>query len=276
MFLRKALLIIIFLLPSLSVKSEQLISQFIDPLDGKFDASNYLAENAYGFLPVPIVITDPALDGGLGMIGLFFHESEDDAEKRKEAMRKSENAAMHLLPPSVSALAAAYTGNDSWFTGGGHIGFFNRGKIRYMGGLGYGDINLNFYGFGDLTLNRPLELNTQAFAVMQNVKFKLPDTDIFLGFKQTYISAEIAPTNLPNFDDILPPDWQQPIKDAIKALLTSEVTTSGVGLSFEFDNRDNFFSPRNGYRYTADYTRFDDAIGSDIDYDLYEFQGLNY
>ena len=59
-------------------------------------------------------------------------------------------------------------------------------------------------------------------------------------------------------------------------MLTSEVTTSGVGLSFEFDNRDNFFSPSNGYRYTLDYTRFDDAIGSDIDYDLYEFQELNY
>lgn len=46
-------------------------SLFIDPLDGFFDASTFLAENAYGFLPVPVIITDPAVDGGLGMMGLF-------------------------------------------------------------------------------------------------------------------------------------------------------------------------------------------------------------
>lgn len=261
---------------SSSLFAEQLLVQFIDPIDGKIDASSYLAENAYGFLPVPIVITDPALEGGLGMIGLFFHESEEDAQKRKEAMRSSENAAKHLLPPSVSAVASAYTGNNSWFTGGGHVGFFKQGHIRYMGGLGYGDINLNFYGFGNLAFNRPLELNTQAIGVMQNVKFKLPKSNVFIGIKQTYVNAEISPTRLPDFGILLPPEWQQPIEDAITRLLTSQVTTSGIGASFEYDNRDNFFSPRQGYRYTFDYTRFDDFIGSDIEYDLFEFQGLNY
>ena len=48
-------------------------SQFKDPDDGRFDASNFLADNAYGFLPLPIIITDPAVDGGLGVAGLFFH-----------------------------------------------------------------------------------------------------------------------------------------------------------------------------------------------------------
>jgi len=47
-------------------------SQFFDMLDGRFDASEYLSENAYGFLPVQIIITDPAVDGGLVMLGLFF------------------------------------------------------------------------------------------------------------------------------------------------------------------------------------------------------------
>jgi hypothetical protein len=31
-------------------------SQFVDPDDGRFDASSFLADNAYGFLPVPISI----------------------------------------------------------------------------------------------------------------------------------------------------------------------------------------------------------------------------
>ena len=47
-------------------------SQFKDPDDGRLDASSFLADNAYGFLPMPIIITDPAVDGGLGLAGLFF------------------------------------------------------------------------------------------------------------------------------------------------------------------------------------------------------------
>ena len=107
-------------------------SQFRDPLDGRFDASTFLVENAYGFLPVPIIITDPAVGGGLGMVGLFFHESEEQQEQRLKALRESEDGVRYLLPPSVSAVAGAYTGNDSWFTGGGHMGFFKQGAIRYL------------------------------------------------------------------------------------------------------------------------------------------------
>ena len=65
-------------------------SQFIDVFDGQFDASQYLSENAYGFLPVPIIITDPAVEGGLGLMGLFFHESDKEKEARLAAMQKSD------------------------------------------------------------------------------------------------------------------------------------------------------------------------------------------
>ena len=114
---------------------------FIDKLDGQLDASKYLSENAYGFLPVPIIITDPAVGGGLGMMGLFFHESDEERDARLATMQDESNdvAAKHLMPPSVSAAFGAYTGNDSYFLGGGHLGFFKQGRIRYMGGGGYGD-----------------------------------------------------------------------------------------------------------------------------------------
>lgn len=117
----------VLLLNSCTLFAEQLLAQFVDPIDGKIDASNYLSENVYGFLPVPIIITDPALDSGLGMVGLFFHESEEDANKRIAALKTSEGATPHLFPPSVSALGGAYTGNDSWFGGAAHLGFLNKG-----------------------------------------------------------------------------------------------------------------------------------------------------
>lgn len=248
-------------------------TSFFDPMDGNLDFSQFLSDNAYGFLPVPIIITDPAVDGGLGAVGLFFHEDDQDKEARLKAMSSADsNAGRYLLPPNVSALAVAATGNGSWFTGGGHMGFFRNGDLRYTGGGGYGDVNLDFFGFGDISLSRPIELNTQAAAIVQNIKFRIPSTRWFLGGSQRYIKAEVGPNSLGPLDDILPPEWS----DSLKSLLTTELTTSALGAIAEYDSRDNIFTPRKGYQYQFQMMRFDEKWGSDVDYWLYKVQGLNY
>ena len=266
-------LLCLTLAADIALADEDNSSMLRDPLDGRFDASEYLAENAFGFLPVPVIITDPAVDGGLGMFGLFFHESEEDAAARKEAMRESEDAGKYLLPPSVSAVGAAYTGNESWLVGGGYLGFFREGKLRYQGGGGYGDVDLDFFGFGELEFDRPISLNTQAFAVVQSLKSRLGNSRAYIGIAQRFVSADLAPSNLGFVDDLpLPPD----IVDEIRDRLTQGVTTSALGLQFEYDSRDNFFSPRQGYRYSFDYYAYRDWLGSDIDYDAWTLSGLNY
>jgi hypothetical protein len=247
-------------------------SPFFDPLDGMFDASEYLSENAYGFLPVPIIITDPALEGGLGIMGLFFHETEEEKASRLKAMKKPETAAAHLLPPSVSAAIGAYTGNNSYFTGAGHMGFFNKGRLRYMGGGGYGNVNLDFFGFGDIVLPKPISINTKATAVMQTLKFKLADSSFYLGPTHRYINAEISPQNINDLIGNLPPEWE----DSLTKLLTRNITTSGIGFTLEYDSRDNFFSPSQGLKYDLTSLWFDESIGSDVDYLLTEFTGLHY
>ncbi|MBU2893290.1 outer membrane protein assembly factor [Colwellia sp. D2M02] len=248
--------------------------QFFDKLDNQLDASQYLSENAYGFLPVPIIITDPAVEGGLGMMGLFFHESEEERSARLKAMQDENNqsAAAHLMPPSVSAAIGAYTGNDSYFVGGGHLGFFKQGRIRYKGGIGYGNINIDFYGFGDVNLNKPIEITTQATGVLQTLKFKLGDSKFYFGPTQRYINASISPQNTNELIDNIPPQWQE----SISKLLTRDVATSGAGFTLEYDSRDNFFSPTQGLRYELNHLWFDDKIGSDIDYQLTELTALNY
>jgi hypothetical protein len=244
---------------------------FTDKFDGKFDASRYLSENAYGFLPVPVIITDPAVEGGLGMMGLFFHESEEEKNTRLAAMQDESNdkASHSLMPPSISAAFGAYTGNGSYFAGGGHVGFFNKGRIRYMGGGGYGDVNIDFYGFGDVTLPRPIEINTKATAIMQTVKFKLGDSAFYLGPIHRYIDAEIS---LGNLDELLPQEYQE----SYSKILSTKIVTSGAGLTVEYDSRDNFFSPTDGLKYELNYLWFDEMIGSDVDYTLTELTALNY
>lgn len=243
---------------------------FTDKLDGNFDASRYLSENAYGFLPVPIIITDPAVDGGLGMMGLFFHESKEEQAARLKTMQDESNdkASHSLMPPSISAAFGAYTGNDSYFIGGGHLGFFNKGGIRYMGGGGYGDINLNFYGFGDLTLPAPLKINTQATAIMQTLKFKLGESAFYFGPMHRYVDAQVSIVNTGNIIGKIPSN--------LRPALSTKIVTSGAGLTLEYDSRDNFFSPTNGLKYELNYLWFDDVIGSDVDYTLTELTALNY
>ncbi|MFV2058742.1 MAG: hypothetical protein ACC707_19945 [Thiohalomonadales bacterium] len=269
----KVVIILILSLTALDVQSQGKSSPFFDMLDGRFDMSDYLSENAYGFLPVPIIITDPAVDGGLGAIGLFFHESEEEKLKRLKAMKKTDKgAAKHLMPPSVSAVAAAVTGNDSFFYGGGHMGFFKQGRIRYKGGGGYGDVNLDYFGSGNVNFQSPIALNTKANGVFQSVQFKLAESVFFLGVSQRYISADISQNSLGDLNLILPPDYA----DELENLLSIDVTISALGLNLEFDTRDNVFSPQQGYRYTMEYLWFRDVIGSDIDYELVSFDALHY
>ena len=259
------------------VLAESFFSQFVDPDDGRFDASQYLAENAFGFLPVPIIITDPAVDGGLGAVGLFFHETDEQRELRRKRLKDSSAGSQSLLTPSLSAVAAAYTGNDSWFVGGGHMGFFREGRIRYMGGGGYGDVNLDFFGFGEVGLVNPIELNTRAAAVVQSLKFKLGDSSVFAGLSQRYVDASIRPGDLGDLSgDILPPDLQERWDALVRGLLTQDVTTSALGINLEWDSRDNFFSPHSGFKYVFEHLWYRDAFGSDIEYELTQLKGLNY
>ena len=65
--------------PSLSptniiTKSPSFLEQIKDSKDGKIDFSKYIG-SAHGFLPIPIVITEPAVGFGGGAALLFLHDS---------------------------------------------------------------------------------------------------------------------------------------------------------------------------------------------------------
>ena len=71
-----------------------------------------------------------------------------------------------LLPPSASAVLGAYTANGSWLAGGGHMAIWKQDKIRYNVGLGYGSINLEFYGSAGVDFPKPLELKNEGRSVI--------------------------------------------------------------------------------------------------------------
>ena len=150
------ILIISLFMPTLASAGNSLWQSFIDPKDGKFDASNWLIERS-GFLPVPVIVSDPAVGYGGGLAVLFFHEPEEDSQKTGDDD-------VLTLPPSVSFGAGIYTENESWAGAGGHFGSWKEDSLRYLGYLGGGSLNLKYYGAGinSSTDENPLEFNIDA------------------------------------------------------------------------------------------------------------------
>ena len=74
----------------------------------------------------------------------------------------------------------------------------------------------------------------------------------------------------------MPPEWQEQWQEFVRNLLTQDIVASALGVTIEFDSRDNFFSPHAGYRYELEHLWYRDFLGSDIEYELTRFSGLNY
>lgn len=238
----------------------------IDDQDGMLDGSRYLSEVPAGFLPVPVLITEPAVGVGLGMAGVFFHESDAQSANKASGGRA-------VLPENISVVGLGGTRNGTKGAGLGHMGFWLDDSLRYRGFLLYGDINLDFYSLADRQLNRPIELNIKGPAVIQELKARLGSSEWFLGGRQVYRKVE---SRLESQITLPDPALEDKVNTFLQSQLGRESVTSGLGLMAEYDSRDNPLGPQAGYNYQFHYTVFDDAIGSDVDYDSYQWIGLNY
>ncbi|MZR63371.1 BamA/TamA family outer membrane protein [Alcanivorax sp. DP30] len=239
----------------------------IDPEDGMLDSSRFLSELPMSFMPVPVVITEPAVGNGLGVMGIFFHESEEQKQMRVEGNAPS------ILPNNISVLGLMGTENGSRGIAAGHIGFWRDDTIRYRGFALLPDLNLDFYNFAGRTLDRPIELNVKGPAAVQELKFRMGESRWMLGARQVYRQVEldlVEDIKLPS------PRLSQVVNRFLDEQLGDRIHTSGLGLLAEYDSRDSPLSPQSGLYYNANYVWYNDSLGSDVDFGSYTLQGLNY
>ncbi|USD40125.1 BamA/TamA family outer membrane protein [Vibrio sp. SCSIO 43135] len=239
-------------------------TSFTDPIDGMFDMGEYLAENAYGFLPVPILITEPAVGLGGGFAGVFLHESEKEKEHRKKLAMESLDGGARLIPPAVTVAGGAATENGTWFAILGHRRTWNKDSIRYMGGIGYGNAFIDIYSDlgGLLPQDKPLsfESDNKGYGGIQKLQFRVGDSPLFLGVSQFWTRSEVTSSN-------------QIINKILELTVGTETTASGLGFVAEYDTKNSFFFPTDGYSINAEYLWFRDAIGSDNDYETFALDG---
>jgi len=217
---------------------------FKDSEDGALDLSDWLMSKG-GFMPVPIIITEPAVGTGLGLATVFFHG--------KLIGRPNPNKPGQQLPPSMTVAAGAYTENGTWFAGGGHVGHWKQDRIRYTGFIGVMNLNIDFYA-GD----QPIAFNIDGGFLLQQIKFRLGKSNFFVGGKWIFFDST---ARIDGLDEILPPEWPD-----LGLLDGFESTNSGLGVVGYFDGRDNVFTPGTGQEGELEITRYDHAIGGDFDY----------
>ncbi|WP_244950653.1 glyceraldehyde-3-phosphate dehydrogenase [Vibrio superstes] len=244
--------------------SHALATTYTDPVDNHFDMGDYLAENAYGFLPVPILITEPALGYGGGMMGVFLHESDAQKKKRKQLAMQSLDGGAQLLTPAITVAGAFGTENGSWAAFIGHRHTWKKDSIRYLGGIGYGDIHMNFYSPFEQLESSGFEMSMQGIGAIQKLKFRVADTPLFLGFAQKFVAPDLAVVDSSHVDD------------ALQKWVNMSPVVSGLGLVAEVDTRNQFLYPTSGGDYKAEYMVFDDSIGSDYDFQTLSAQGVHY
>ncbi|MEC5398031.1 BamA/TamA family outer membrane protein [Uliginosibacterium sp. H1] len=223
-------------------------SVFFDPKDGQLDLSEWLLTKK-GFLPVPIIITEPAVGYGGGVAVAFFSQS------MAEAAAQARNTG-HVTPPDIYGGAIAATENGTKFGGGGAMLSFLDDRWRYRGGVGYTDVNLDFYGIGSrFGKDYKIGYNLKGLISSQQAMYRLGASSNFLALRWIYIDMDST------FDvNRLRPDLPEP---------SFASKSSGLGLSFEHDSRDTMFTPSRGALAAFDTMFYAPAFGSDETFQTY-------
>ncbi len=245
-------LFLIFFTPakSFSQSEEKRKINLKDSTDGYFDLSDELI-HAHGFIPIPMLITEPALGGIGGALGVVFMEPIK--------VRVDKEGKASPLWPSITGLGAGYTANNTWFAGAARMGEWEKPGIHYRVVGGYANVNIDMYkdlpNLGEKEFG--LNMKTPAVYLMAQKRF----LNFFSGglqymFSYMKVSADVNLDNLPDGN----------IKDKIKGDLEKDNYLSSLGFLLSFDNRDNVFSPSSGLKVDIETDWSNKNIGASYDY----------
>src|SRR6478609_4556509 len=153
--------------------------KFRDAEDGQLDMSDYLLRHR-GVLPVPLIVTEPAIGYGGGLALAYFSQS---FEQRAEEARARGDP---VTPPNITVGFGMKTENGTWAGGIGHMGFYDHDRWRYVGGLGKAELQLDYFSLSGEARAYRLD----ATAIIQQLVRRIGTTDWFAGARYTYVSTQ--------------------------------------------------------------------------------------
>jgi hypothetical protein len=225
-------------------------SKFFSPEDGWFDISGFL-DQKYGFLPIAIPITEPAVGYGLAG-GVAFIDKPLGSAKAG------------LGRPDITFVGGLGTENGTQGVMAGDMRYWLDDRVQTLVAVIDAKVNLDFFGVGnDAALSDdPLSYTLAPKGAMAQAKLRLGETRTWAGLGFAYSATDVtfdAPagtTGLPSFER------------------TS--TVAGLTPSLTLDTRDNFFTPTRGTYLDASVGLFDEALGSDDNFQRADLTALEF
>jgi hypothetical protein len=220
------------------------LSTLRSPEDGWLDASEFL-DQAYGFMPIVLPITEPAV--GFGAAGALAFIDRPKGKTEDGYGR-----------PNITVVGGLLTENDTKGVMVGDWRHWLGGRLQTLIGGIRASVNLDFFGIGQdvLLQDNPLSYNIEMSGGMAQAKYRLGNSRFWAGLGYAYATTQVtfdAPSAMPGL-----PDFPR------------ETRLGGLTPSFGFDSRDNIFTPIRGTYFDSSVGLFSHKLGSD-----HEFQRVN-
>lgn len=206
--------------------------QVTDESDGQLDMSSPLARG--GFIPMPIVITEPAVDDGLGLSAYFVSNPPPGSD----------------LPPTRTILGGVRTGNGSEGVGLMRSGSVGDGSWLYNAALSKGVPVLDFYpGNRDAAIGYTNDIEYASL----RARYRLGDSGYSVGPSVRWRRNDVRLDTAGEFP-------------RIEDLARRKTQLVAIGIETHFDSRDNAMTPTTGANVIADWQAYSDTFGSDASF----------
>jgi outer membrane protein assembly factor BamA len=220
------------------------------PGDGWPDLSNFL-DDKYGFLPIAMPITEPAV--GYGAAGGLAFLSKSLGQ-----------ASQGLGRPNITFVGGMGTANGSWGALAGDSRYWLDDHLQTLAGFVYASINLDFHGIGSDSVlqNHPLRYNLHPIGGAAIAKYRLGDSSFWAGLGYAFASTKVtfdAPASTPRL-----PDFER----------VSQVGTLLPQVAY--DTRDNIFTPLRGVYLEAATLVAGKWLGGDDNFERVSLTAIQY
>jgi len=193
-----------------------------DPQTGAIDISNMIY-NAKGFLPIPLVITEPAVGYGGGLAILYFQPQKKKYDR--------------YVPPNIYGAAGLATQNKTWAVSLFGLYVWGPDRVRYLGVVARPVINIKYYGNNNEYLSdNPVQFNLNSWTVIQRVQVRVKKMQLFVGGSYVFFTTENSIDTIPG----------KPIINEILNNLNGKSTLSMIQPIINWDSRNTIFTPTKG------------------------------
>jgi len=219
-------------------------SRFRDPKDGQIDLSAFLAKPR-AFLPIPLIVTEPAVGFGGGLAGMFVRP-------RKQA------GAEGYARPNMSLIGGIATENGTWAAFAGDSSRWYEDRVQTLAAGGGGRVNLDFYGLGDAaaSLDQPVRYSLDFSLVLLQGDWKpKPKSPWSIGLRYVYSQVEPRLRDAPRFPGLA---------DSVHMKISAPAAV------LEFDNRNNLFTPTRGMFAESVYMASREELGATEEFERFQ------